>query len=105
MHFERKTPNYLLNGRYTRKDGASRFGDPRGGRGRALSQIADDARSVASAASGRHSNAAKLAGKEPRKGSNPKSEQAYADLPVQLNESQLELLKKEFGLNNQELTA
>jgi hypothetical protein len=106
MHFERKTPNYLLNGRYTRKEGASRFGDARqDGRGRALSQIADDARSVASAVSGRQGNAGKIAGKEARKGSNPKSEQAFADLPVQLDESQLELLKKEFGINNGELTA
>ena len=105
MHFERKTPNYLLNGRYTRKDGASRFGDQRGRGGRALSQIGDDARSVTSAASGRLSNAGKLAGKDARKGSIPKSEQAFADLPVNLNESQLELLKKEFGMNTGELTA
>ena len=70
-----------------------------------MSQVADDARSVASAASGRFSNASKLVGKEARKGSNPKSEKVYGDVPVQLNESQLELLKKEFGLNSKELTA
>ena len=82
MHFERKTPNYLLNGRYTRKDAVSRFGDSRGGRGRALSQVADDARSVASGASGRLSAAGKLAAKDVRKASIPRSEQALADLPV-----------------------
>ena len=98
MHFEKKSPNYLLNGRYSRKETGSRFGDR--GHNRALTHGADDMKSIASTASGRNSVATPLPGKD-----RPKLANINGDLPVQLNESQLQLLKKEFGINNNELTA
>lgn len=54
MHFEKKkSPNFLLNGRYTRKDAQSRFSETKSNHVRALTQIADDVRSVVSSAAGR----------------------------------------------------
>ena len=89
MHFEKKTPNYLLNGRYKRKDAASRFGDTKSNHVRALTQIADDVRSVVSSAGGRMNIATPLPGNGSRKGSSLQKDQVYGDLPMQLNESQL----------------
>ena len=103
MHFEKKSPNYLLNGRYVKKEPGSRFGD-RGTHSRALTQVVDDARSIASTASGRMSVATPVPGKGSRKSSAIK-DPIYGDMPTQLNESQLSLLKKEFGINNSELTS
>jgi hypothetical protein len=82
MHFDKKTPNYLLNGgRYTRKDTASRFGDTKQSHARALTQIADDARSIASSTGVRMTP---LAGKDSRKGSSlNKGDKIYGgDIPV-----------------------
>ena len=72
MYFEKKAPNYLLNGRYTRKDPASRFSDTRSSHVRALTQIADDVRSVANSVANRMKVATPLPGNNQRKGSSLK---------------------------------
>jgi len=82
MHFEKKSPNYLLNGRYTRKDAASRFSDTKSNHVRALTQIAEDVRSVASSGAARMNLATPLPGKDSRKGSSAHKDQVYGDLPM-----------------------
>lgn len=66
MHFDKKSPNYLINGRYIKKEAASRFGD-RSSHTRALTQVADDEKSILSVASGRLSVTTPMPGKEKRK--------------------------------------
>ena len=84
MHYDKKSPNYLLNGRYIKKDNVSRFGGSN--HTRALTQVADDVRSMASTASGRNSIATPGPGKDSRKAARIE-DPVYNDLPTQLNES------------------
>jgi hypothetical protein len=80
MHYDKKSPNYLLNGRYIKKETASRFGD-RSSHTRALTQVADDVRSIASTASGRNSIATPGPGKDSRKAVRM-DDPIYSDLPT-----------------------